>query len=124
MDKRSNKLLDKLVTSNTARARKDIRQWRSALQQAENVENPKRTLLYNLYDELVLDTHLSAEVQKCILAVRGSQFSIYNQADGSADVNKTELLTKPWFYTFLDYAMESIFWGHSLLQIGDVVDGE
>ncbi len=124
MNKRPNKLVDKLVASNTARAKKDIQQWRSALQQAEGVENPKRTLLYRLYQELVLDAHLSAEMQKRTLAVTGSAFSIYLQKDGTAATEKTELLHRPWFFDFLTLAMESVFWGHSLVQIGDVKEGE
>jgi len=122
--KRPNKLLDKLIVSNTSRARKDINNWRVALQQAENVDNPKRVLLYSLYDELVIDANLSAEIQKRILAVRGNQFSVFNIKDGSTDNEKTALLTKPWFYNFIELAMESIFWGHSLIQIGDLIEGE
>lgn len=123
MDKRPNRLLDKLVASNTSRARKDIRQWRTALQQAESVDNPKRSLLYNLYEELVLDAHLSAEVQRRILAVQGAEYSLTDE-DGVTDFEKTKLIQKPWFNEFLKYAMESIFWGHSLIQINDLVDGE
>ncbi len=121
---RPDKLLDKLIASNRSRARKDISNWRVALQQAENVETPKRSLLYSLYDELILDAHLSAEFQKRVLAIRGSQFSIYNQTDGVVDNEKTDLLSKPWFFELLDLSMQSIFWGHSLVQIGEVIDGE
>ena len=122
--KRPNKLVDKIIASNTARARKDISSWRNALQQAENVYDPRRILLYNLYEELVLDAHLSSEIQKRILAVRGTSFSIYGLNDGTANTEKTHLLKKPWFYEFIDMAIESIFWGHSLIQIGELKQGE
>jgi phage gp29-like protein len=118
--KRPNKILDKIIASSTARSRKDIKQWRSALQQAEKPEQPKRTLLYNLYDELVLDARLSAEFDKRKLAVQGSEFSIYNPQDGIADNEKTKLLQKPWFFEFLGHAMDSKLLGHSLIQIGDL----
>ena len=122
--KRPNKLVDKIIASNTARARKDITSWRVALHQAENALEPKRILLYSLYEELVLDAHLSSEIQKRILSVRGSRFSIYNLKDGSTDNEKTNLLKKPWFYEFIDLAIESIFYGHSLIQIGDLKEHE
>lgn len=122
--KRPNRLLDNIVLTNNARAKKDIRQWRVALQQAENVESPKRLMLYNLYDELALDAHYTSEVQKRTLAIRGAKFSIYNQTDGVEDAEKTMLLNRTWFYKFIDLAIESIFWGHSLIQIEDIEDGE
>ena len=123
MEKRPNKLLDKVVASSTARARKDIKQWRKALQQAENVENPKRYLLYNIYNELVLDAHLSAEIQKRTLAVQGSSYNLVND-DGVIDVEKSKLIQRPWFNDFIRLAMESIYWGHSVMQINDLVESE
>lgn len=121
---RPNKVLDNIVLSNTARARKNINQWRTALQQAENVENPKRTLLYNLYSELVLDAHLTAEHQKRKLAVRGSDFSLIND-NGEIDLEKTALLERPWFFDFMDHYIDTIFWGHTVIQIDDLnEDGE
>lgn len=123
--KRPDRILDKLIASSSARSRKDIKQWRSALQQAENPDNPKRTLLYNLYEELILDGRLSAELDKRKLAVQGSEFSLYNPEDGVADPEKTALLQKPWFFDFIGYAMDSKPFGHSLVQIGELnEDGE
>lgn len=118
--KRPNKILDKLIASNSARSRKDINQWRSALQQAENPDNPKRALLYNLYAELILDGRASAEFDKRKLAVQGSEISLYNPADGVTDAEKTKLLQKPWFFDLIGHAMDSKAWGHSLVQIGDM----
>jgi len=123
MAKRPNKLLDKIIATSVARARKDINQWRMALQRAESVENPKRYLLYNIYNELILDAHLSAEVQRRTLAVQGASYNLVNE-EGITDPEKTKLIKRPWFNDFLRYAMESVFWGHSLVQINDLVEGE
>lgn len=122
--KRPNKILDKVIASSKARGRKSIGQWRSALQQAESVDNPRRTLLYNLYDELVIDAHLTSELDKRNLAIRGTSFSLFKKEDGKTDMDKTELFTKPWFFDFIDHYTDTLAWGHSLLQIGDIVDGE
>lgn len=119
MKNRPNKLLDQLIASQTARGRKDIRQWRTAIQAAENVENPNRSLLYNIYDEIDLDSHLTNEIQKRILAVKGARFAMYKD-DDSIDADATKLFRKPWFYQFIDLAMQSIFWGHSLIQIDEL----
>lgn len=124
MQKRPNKLLDNIIASSTSRARKDIRAWRSALQQAESTQNPRRALLYNLYDEIILDAHLSAEIQKRSLVVSGSMYAVFEQSDGSTNTEKTTLLTKPWFHKFINLAIESHFFGHSLMQIGEIQNGE
>ncbi len=120
---RPNRVKDSIVPSTMARARKDINQWRSALQAAENAERPNRTLLYNLFDELVLDTHLTSELQKREMAIKGSEFAIVD-SEGVVDPEKTAMLMKPWFFKALQYAMESIEWGHSLVQIEDFEEGE
>ncbi len=120
---RPNQLLDKVIAGTTARARKNIQSWRNALRQAENTESPRRTLYYDLCDELELDAHLFAEMQRRILAVRGCEFSLIGNK-GVAEPEKTALLKRPWFYDLIDLAMQSIFYGHSLVQIGDLKQGE
>lgn len=115
-NERQGKLIDSIVKSNASRTRKGIKDWRSALQQAENVENPKRVLLYNVYEEIIIDAHLSAEIQKRKLAITGSDFYMLD-ADGENDEEVRKLLATSWFKKFLDLSMDSIFWGHSLIQI-------
>ena len=118
----TNRLINKLIATSTHRAKRDVQHWRSALRQAENTDSPKRASLYNIYEDVILDGHLSSLIQKRTMAVIGSSFAVHK--DTEIDVEKTELLKKPWFVKFLKIAMESIYWGHSLLQIGDLVDGE
>lgn len=113
---RPNLLKDSYKPSAVSRARKNIQAWRSALQAAENVTNPRRTLLYNLYDELVIDAHLTAEMQKRTLNIVGSEFYLYN-GKGIHDEEVAKLISTPWFVKFLTYAMETRYYGHSLLQM-------
>ncbi len=120
--KRPNRLLDKIIKQSVFRSRKDINQWRTALNRAENVESPRRNLLYNVYNEIILDAHLSAEIQKRVQAVIGSSFHLYDDKGNISD--NTHLLEREWFMSFLKYAVESIFWGHSLMQIEGIEDGE
>jgi phage gp29-like protein len=119
---RPNKLLDKLIASNVARARKDIKSWRTAMQVAETIDNPRRILLYNLYDELILDARVTTEIQKRILAVKGHPFNLVDK-DGKANADLTNLFKQPWFYQFIEHAMNALFYGHSLIQISEIADG-
>jgi len=108
--------------STIARSRKDINQWRTALQQAENVDNPKRLLLYNLYDEVMLDAHLTNEIEKRKLALMGADFILYGE-NGQPMNDETALLKKDWFNKLIENAVDSRFWGHSLVEVTKI-DGE
>ncbi len=119
---RPNRLLDNIIKQSIFRARRDINQWRNALKRAENVEMPRRDLLYNIYNEIMLDAHLSSEIQKRINAVSGANFHLFEPNGDISD--KTHLLRKTWFFRLIQYAMESIFWGHSLIQIDAIENGE
>lgn len=111
--------MDKLVRSSQSRARKDITQWRSALQAAESVTNPKRLQLYNIYDEMLIDAHLTHEIQKRIGRVLGAEFILTDES-GASNAEALKEIQKSWFNTLMRLAMESIFWGHSLIEITDL----
>lgn len=113
---RPNRLVSRIIRSTNVRSKKDIQQWRTALMQAENVDEPKRILLYNLYNEMLLDAHLSAEIERRLNALMGSDFSLYDK-DGEAQVDATKLIQRNWFKNLVKYAWQSILWGHSLMEI-------
>ncbi|KAA6329797.1 hypothetical protein EZS27_021432 [termite gut metagenome] len=41
--------------------------------------------------------------------------------DGKENEEATELFESKWFKSFVSYALDSRYWGHSLIQLGDVV---
>ncbi|MCT4559817.1 MAG: DUF935 domain-containing protein [Crocinitomicaceae bacterium] len=116
MEQRKNQLFSQVQKTSIFRSRKDIQQWRSAIQQAENVNNPKRILLYNIYDEILLDGHLTAELNKRILNLAGAEFYLYDK-NGKHNEDVALIFDRSWFQSFIEYALESKFWGHSLLEI-------
>jgi len=113
---RPNRLVSRIIRSTNARSKKDIQQWRVALQQAENIATPKRTLLYNIYNEISLDAHLSAEIERRLNAVLSSQFELFD-TEGSPLPEASALLRKKWLRKFIQYSWESILWGNSLIEI-------
>lgn len=115
LSERPGRVLDTIIRSNISRAKKDINAWRSALQQAENVDKPKRLLLYNLYDELVLDAHLIAEIDKRLLAFLGAEFNLIDES-GKTNPEATALLKKQWFMELMRQGWWSMAYGHSLVD--------
>ena len=107
-----------------ALTKKDLRTWRNAWQQAINVEYPNRVHLYDVYGDVDADMHLTGCVGQRKGYVLNKSFRIVDRK-GLENPDLTAIFESPWFKTFMDLALESIYWGHSLIQLGDiiVVDG-
>lgn len=100
------------------RARKDIQNWRSAIVAAENIDRPRRQLLYNLYHEIIIDAHLQGQIELRKRKVLTQRYSVYK--GNQADEKLTWMLKTPWFNNMLNLILDAQFWGHSLIQIDGV----
>ena len=121
-DERS-KMLNAVIEQYNYRIRKDIGQWRMALAMAENPLYPRRLLLYNLYDDLCLDNFVSSLIQHQIKdKLFAQQFRVVDIASGEEDKELTAFFRQTWFYDFMGHAIDADFWGHSLIQMGDIVE--
>jgi len=114
----------KLVERAKSRGQKDIKDWQKARQRAQHPERPKRDKVYLLYDDVVIDNHISSLMTTRKLKTKGEPFKIYDPNVGDKDIDKTALLQRPWFYDFLDYALDSLFYGHSLMEFPAPKNGE
>lgn len=99
----------------------DMNQLKNAILAAENILIPQRYLIYQQYNMIDLDAHLTATKQQRKNLTLGKKFCVYN-SDGSKNEDKTKVIQKKWFREFLDLALESLFWGHSLLQFDSIID--
>jgi len=100
--------------------KKDIADWRAANQMAIDYENPNRCRLYDIYADCVLDAHLSGCIAQRKGKVLQKDFRLVDQA-GKENTAATELLQSEWFADFLSLCLDSIYWGPTLIQLGDVV---
>jgi hypothetical protein len=108
--------LTQIIQLATDRGYKDITSWKEALQAAENPKEPKRNALYNLYEQLILDGHMRMIRKQLRLYVTSGEFQIYDKAK-KIDVELSALFKKKWFKQLCEEAIDSFFFGHSLLQI-------
>lgn len=115
-------LVYRVVEKQNTRSRKDVGSWREAIKQAENVERPRRIRLYDIYDDLVLDNHMASLMQTRKQRVLAMPFRIVNKTTREVDAEKTNLLERPWFYKFLELALEAQFWGFSLIEFQPLND--
>ncbi len=96
------------------RTRKDLAAWRTALDLAESVINPNRRALMELYAQVVLDPHLSAQMDTRKLAISNTAL---NFVAGGEPVEAVQALIETGFFQeLLGHVMDSIFYGYSLVQ--------
>ncbi len=100
--------------------KKDIADWRAAHQLAIDYENPSRARLYDIFADCVLDAHLSGCIDQRKGKVLQKDFRLVD-ASGKEKTEATELLQCEWFADFLSLCLDSIYWGPTLIQLGDVV---
>lgn len=103
-----------------ALTQKDMRSWRQAWQRAIDIENPKRQSLYDIYRDVEVDLHLSGCVDQRKGFTQKKAFKLVD-AKGKQDEEATTLLEAVWFKDLVGYILDSRYWGHSLIQLGDVV---
>lgn len=99
----------------------DLDKYRSAVVSAENIYTPNRFWLLQLYLQTVLDAHVTACMQQRKNLILSQEFNVYNK-DGSENEEKSKILKSKWFLDFIGYALDSIYYGHSLIQFDDIIN--
>lgn len=109
-------LVRKIVPKAISRIRKDMDSWRRALRQADSIERPRRKELMDLYADVMLDALLTSQIEQRIGRTLSAEFSLKDTA-GKVDEESTRILSEAvWFPLLLRYMLESVFYGHSLVE--------
>lgn len=110
-----------LALQSQALTKKDIKSWRTAWQQAIDIENPHRGPLLNIYTDAMVDLHLTGCIGQRKGMVLKKSFKLVD-VKGNENPEATQLMEAVWFKDFMDYVLDSRYYGHSLIQLGDVVE--
>ena len=122
--KRLQRVVIELKRTTDALTRRDMADWRKAWQMAINVDSPNRQRLYDIYNDVQIDNHLSGCVDQRMGFVMSRSFKL---VDAKGDENKEarHYFDQAWFKDLARYCLEATYWGHSLIELGDVVtDGD
>jgi len=114
------------------RIRQDILTWREVLQENENVWFPHRVKSQRLYIDTINNPHVFScmERRKDLTLLRKCEFV---DKAGSIDQKTTDLFldtikgqsqNKDWFNKFLNFSFDSVYFGYSLISLGDIKNGE
>lgn len=118
-NKKLRSLLVEIRASAEQLTKKDIGYWRRAWQMAINPDNPQRYHLYDIYRDTLVDAHLNGCITKRKNYVKRKTFKIVDKK-GKENEELTQILESPWFKDFVDYALDSIYFGHSLVQFNNI----
>jgi phage gp29-like protein len=112
-------ILARITERQLTRQKQDIQKWRNAISIAESKFNPSRVELTRIFNDIVLDAHLSALMQTRSLAILSTEYKFVNP-DGSENDDVEDQMHREWFNKYIQYCIDSIFYGFSLIELGDI----
>ena len=93
----------------------DISDYIQSVLSAENIDFTRRVRLYDLYEDVMQDTHLESVITKRKARLHSAPIHFVNR-DGQIDDRMEEMIRSPWFYSFIDDCIDARFYGFSLFQ--------
>lgn len=117
-------ILTKLQRTTEALTKGDIQKWRRAWQLAISIESPNRQALYDIYRDTEIDAHLSGCIDQRRGFVMARSFKIEDKK-GTPNSSLKHILQQEWFDEFCRLVLTTPYWGHSLIELGDLgTDGD
>lgn len=107
------------IENQVFRIRTDMQTYRNAVVAAENIHTPQRYLLYQLYEQVIIDSQITSVIQQRKTMSLSKEWCVFNP-DGTENEEKTKLIRQKWFNDFLDHSLDSIFYGYSLVQFESI----
>ena len=107
-------IVNQLDVRSADRSNKDIATWRNALATASAIQFPDRSRLYDIYEDILLDGHLSGVLAKRIDAVLNKD--LYFGRNGSKDYSFDALIRSLPFRKVIQSIIETLFWGISGME--------
>jgi hypothetical protein len=96
-----------------------IKKWRDALALAQLAENQNCAPLFELYDSIMLDSHLAALIETRTLKIMQSKFKIVDQS-GKDNPELIKLFEQPWFNSFIYHSIMAKFKGRTVVELWDL----
>lgn len=117
-----NGLVNQILQKSLSRVRQDVASWNTALTMARKAEKPKRYLLYNLYDEILIDGLLRSQVSNRFLKSLATTFIISDKS-GKVNDEVTAFLQDKIFVNEINKAiLETRTHEHSVVELERIGD--
>tara|TARA_R100001244_G_scaffold40790_1_gene36664 strand:+ start:2404 stop:3660 length:1257 start_codon:yes stop_codon:yes gene_type:complete len=112
-----------LDSVNRQRRVDEIGNWSRALNLAERRDDPDRTDLIRIFKNMRIDGHINGIITTLINKVLAKDFLIVD-SEGNEDEKAKLFFESKWFPRYLTWSIEARFYGFSLIQLNDIVDGQ
>ena len=104
------------------RLRFDVSMWREAIKEAELAYFPYRVKMQQMFIDTALNGHVIAAMERRKDLTLLRDFHIIQ----GTKVNEalTAEFKKTWFYNFMSYSIDTLFYGYTLMSIGDITNNQ
>jgi len=99
------------------RLKLDIQRWRNAVQTAEAVHNPYRVEVQRNYNEVAINAHIKACVERRLNLTLLRDYD-FKKGETEVEIENTQLVKD-----IISQIIMAEFYGYSMLQLNDVVEG-
>lgn len=111
-----NKLVSQLVDKTVTQTRQDIAKMKAAQNAFRNADNPTTYQLYNLYDYILDDGHLTSQIENRIGDSLGASWNLKKKG-GDIDQELTDLhQNSELFNEIIKQIINTRFYGHSVIE--------
>lgn len=93
----------------------DISIWNLAIRMAEDVTNPRRAFLLDIYRSTVKDGHVRGQMRTRRIKVTGEPFFLIDDKYNVMQEH-TELINKPWMRALITHFIDACFYGFSVVE--------
>ncbi len=102
--------------------RKEVTDWQNARLTRYDPFNPVTYPIQQLYKDAMLDNHLRGAIESRILRIINKEF-VFKDKSGQRDDERSAWVQKRWFRQLIRKAIESKFFGYSMVFIQDYSPG-
>jgi phage gp29-like protein len=106
----------KIVPKAISQARSDVATWKSALREASAVENPKRVRLQKLYNDILLDAHLTSQIQNRKMQTLQTSWSLFSKNGKVNQEISDKLAATTWAGELIGHILEAVYRGSTLIE--------
>lgn len=98
---------------------KEIKDWQTAVMAATDPDNPRRELLYFIYQNLLRDDDLQATIENRVLPLQMASYRIVDKKTGEIKQEAMDLLERTWFQELRKMSIMAQLQGNLLVALGD-----
>lgn len=105
-----------------ARIKQDVQTWRDAVTEAELPLWPHRVKMQRIFQDTILNGHVTACMNKRKNLTLLRDFSFYDGDEAKDEL--AAIIKKEWFMQMVSYILDAPAFGYTLLGFGDIINNE